>query len=220
MAEVKTKNVKCPEPFVPLFAEAEKFMGGFFGELERDPERGVIEISGERYMLMRTTSMSIELQNELAKTFGDVGADQIRYRLARACGMTDAKMFHERLGVTDPTMKLALGPVHFAHVGWAFVDIFAESAPSPDEDYYLVYDHPFSFEAAAYVDNNNKANRTVCHMNAGYSAGWCEVSFGIDLKAEEISCRAKGDDKCLFVMAHPKHIDARVRETKERYGIE
>ncbi len=195
-------------------------MGGFFGELDRDPERGVIEISGERYMLMRTTSMSIELQNELAKTFGDVGADQIRYRLARACGMTDAKMFHERLGVTDPTMRLALGPVHFAHVGWAFVDIFPESAPAPNEDYYLVYDHPFSFEAAAYVDNKKVSNRTVCHMNAGYSSGWCEVSYGVELKAEEISCRAKGDDKCIFVMAHPKHIDRRIRETKERHGID
>ena len=137
----KTEVVKCPEPFAPLFAEAEKIMGSFFSDLKRVPEQGDIQISGVRYLMMRTDSLAIELHEELRKTFGEAGARQIRYKIARACGMRDAKMFHERLGIDDPTMKLALGPVHFAHVGWANVDIFPESAPQPNEDYFLVYDH-------------------------------------------------------------------------------
>ena len=215
----KTEVVKCREPFTPLFAEAEKIMGSFFSDLKRVPEQGDIQISGVRYLLMRTDSIAIELHEELRKTFGEAGARQIRYKIARACGMRDAKMFHERLKIEDPTMKLALGPVHFAHVGWASVDIFPESAPQPNEDYFLVYDHPYSFEAAAYEANGIKSDHPVCHMNAGYSAGWCEVSFGIDLKAEELTCRAKGDDKCIFVMAHPKNFDKLVGDYKKKLGF-
>ncbi len=201
----QTKVVKCPAPFEPLFLEAEQVMEGFFADLQREPERGQIHIQGVRYMLMRTDSMSIELHEELRKTFGEAGARQIRYKLAKACGMRDAKLFAERLSIEDPTMRLALGPVHFAHVGWANVDILPERSPQPNEDYFLVYDHPYSFEAASYIDNGLESKHPVCHMNAGYSTGWCQVSFGVDLKAEELSCRACGDERCIFVMAHPSN---------------
>jgi len=220
MAENKhPKIVKCPEPFAPLFADAEGIMESFFGELDRKPEEGKIEINGVRYLLVRSDSLSIEMQEELRKTFGEAGARQIRYKLAKGCGIRDATMFAERLKVEDPVMKLALGPVHFAHVGWANVDIFPESAPQPNEDYFLVYDHPYSFEAQSYIENKIETDVPVCHMNAGYSAGWCQVSFGVELKAEEITCRARGDDKCIFVMAHPDHLDRKIMEFKEKAGL-
>ncbi|AKU99105.1 hypothetical protein AKJ09_05769 [Labilithrix luteola] len=220
MSSDKTlQTVKCPDNFTPLFSQAEQIMGSFFGDLQRVPERGDIQISGVRYLLMRTDSLAIELHSELRKTFGEAGARQIRYKLARACGMRDAKMFHERLGVTDPTMKLALGPVHFAHVGWANVDIFPESTPQPNENYFLVYDHPYSFEASSFIDNGITSDHPVCFMNAGYSAGWCEVSFGVELRAEEITCRARGDEKCIFVMAPPQFIEQRSREFRQKAGL-
>jgi len=218
MSNSKTKVVSCPEPIAPLFEAAEKIMGAFFADLRREPERGDIQISGVRYLLMRTDSLALELHEELRKTFGESGARQIRYKIARACGIRDAKMFHERLQVTEPTMKLALGPVHFAHVGWANVDIFPESNPVPNEDYFLAYAHPYSFEAASFLDNCIKSTQPVCLMNAGYSSGWCEISFGIELKAEELTCRAKGDERCTFVMAHPRHFDRLKREYQEKVG--
>ncbi|PRQ06197.1 XylR N-terminal domain-containing protein [Enhygromyxa salina] len=205
--ENSTTVVKCPEPLAPLFAQAEQIMQGFFTDLERVPERGQIHIQGVRYMLMRTDSMAIELQEELRKTFGETGARQIRYKLAKACGIRDAKLFAERLEIEDPTMRMALGPVHFAHVGWANVNIFEDSAPQPNEDFFLAYDHPYSFEAASYLENEIVSTHPVCHMNAGYSAGWGEASFDIDLKAEELTCRAKGDAQCIFVMAHPRNFE-------------
>ena len=220
MAEnTKVELVRCPEPLRPLFAEAQSIMSGFFGDLERTPQEGQIKIKDVRYMLVRTDSMSLELQDELRKTFGESGARQIRYRLGKACGTSDAKLFHERLAVNDPHMRLALGPVHFAHVGWAFVDIFPESDPQTNEDYFLMYDHPYSFEADAYVRNGVKATAPVCLMNAGYSTGWCQQSYGVELKAEEVTCRAMGHDKCIFVMAHPKNFDRRLAECKEKLGL-
>jgi signal transduction histidine kinase/ActR/RegA family two-component response regulator len=47
-------------------------------------------------------------------------------------------------------------------------------------------------------------------MNAGYSSGWCEESFGIKLVASEILCRARGDEHCRFIMAHPSNIEDRL----------
>jgi V4R domain len=51
------------------------------------------------------------------------------------------------------------------------------------------------------------AERPVCAMNAGYSSGWCEESFGIPLVATEITCRAAGNDTCRFIMAPPWHLE-------------
>lgn len=211
--------VKCPEPFAPLFAKAEDIMESFFEKLVRTPEEGRIDISGVRYVLMRTDSLSLELQEELRKTFGEAGAQQIRYKLGRAGGMRDARLFADRLGVEDPIMRLALGPVHFAHVGWASVNIYPESAPQPNEDYFLAYDHPYSFEADAYLRNEVASHSPVCFMNAGYSAGWCQVAFGVELKAEELTCRARGDERCVFVMAHPKNFERLKREYREKTGL-
>src|SRR6202008_3222330 len=102
--------------------------------------------------------------------------------------------------------KLSAGPVHFAYTGWAFVDILPESSPSPDENFFLKYNHPFSFEADSWIRSKEKTNFPVCSMNAGYSSGWSEQSFGIELTSVEITCRAKGDKNCTFIMAPPHKI--------------
>jgi son of sevenless-like protein len=214
----KPQLVRCPEPLEPLFVAAEDAMAQFFGDLRRRPERGEITISDVRYLLVRAASMSIQFRNELSSIYGLRTANQILYNFGRACGVQDAKMFHKRLGLTDPATKLAAGPVHFAHVGWACVDIFPESAPSPDENYFLIYDHPFSFEANSYTEAEIKSDAPVCFMNAGNSAGWCEVSFGVELVAKEITCRAQGDDQCIFVMAPPKKMLGYTRQYLAKYG--
>src|SRR5258708_19265741 len=52
--------------------------------------------------------------------------------------------------------------------------------PARNEDYYLIYDHPFSFESDAWRKQKQKSDFPVRVMNAGYSSGWCEESFGCD----------------------------------------
>jgi len=47
-------------------------------------------------------------------------------------------------------------------------------------------------------------------MNAGYSSGWCEESFGLGLVAVEIMCQAKGDPACRFIMAPPSRIEGHI----------
>ncbi|RYD82396.1 MAG: response regulator [Sphingobacteriales bacterium] len=86
------------------------------------------------------------------------------------------------------------------------MDILPESNPSPDENFFLAYKHPYSFEADSWNRAGKAANTAVCIMNAGYSSGWCEESFNIPLTAVEVSCTAKGDDSCVFIMSPPHKI--------------
>ncbi len=64
------------------------------------------------------------------------------YQTGKATGAADARFYFEKTGMTDPSIRLAMGPVTFAYGGYANVKILEESSPVPDEDFLLVYDHP------------------------------------------------------------------------------
>ena len=211
------KTVKAPAEMAALFERAEEMVSGYFGRLRHDPERGMIEVPGERYVLVRAASLSVEFFGLVRELYGsdrqaeaDDFARNLLFDLAHAVGRTDARRLHERMQIDDPLAKLAAGPVHFSHTGWAFVDIHPDSRPVEGDEYLLIYDHPYSFEAGAWLEQKARAAFPVCIMNAGYSSGWCEVSFGRPLVASEILCRARGDEACRFVMAPPERIEERV----------
>jgi two-component system cell cycle sensor histidine kinase/response regulator CckA len=213
------RTVRVPPEMEPLFAQAESVVARYFQARRDDPSRGTIEIAGERYVLVRAASLSVDFFATVSDLFGagreaeaDEFARNILFDLAHAIGRSDARNFHAKMGVAEPMAKLSAGPVHFAHAGWAFVDIAAgESNPVPDESFCLVYDHPYSFEADAWIGAAQPRVSPSCIMNAGYSSGWCEESFGVVLVATEVRCRACGDDVCRFVMAPPSRIEERAR---------
>jgi signal transduction histidine kinase/CheY-like chemotaxis protein len=200
-----------------LFARAEEVVSQYFREREDRPERGTIEIFGERYLLVRGASLSVEFFALVRELYGkareaesDDFARNILFDLAHAIGKQDAKNFHDKMDLRDPIARLSAGPVHFSHSGWAFVDISPQSRPEPGPDYYLLYDHPYSFESDAWLRAGRHATFPVCIMNAGYSSGWCQESFGLALVATEVLCRARGDETCRFVMAPPAQIEKHV----------
>ncbi|HEV8267305.1 MAG TPA: PAS domain S-box protein, partial [Thermoanaerobaculia bacterium] len=208
------ETVSVPPPLEPLFLKAQDYVRRYFSDRVEEPARSTISISGERYILVRAASMSVEFFDLVVSLYREKGvenaravANNILFDLAHAIGKADARSFHKKMKVDDPVEKLSAGPVHFAFAGWAFVDIFPESKPSPDENYYLVYDHPFSFESDAWVTRGRKSDAPVCIMNAGYSSGWCEESFGLPLVAAEIECVASGGQHCRFIMAPPSRIE-------------
>jgi son of sevenless-like protein len=214
----KPNTVACPESFEPLFLEAEQQMKTFFSGINSEPETGTLSISGERYILARAATFSVELRKLLEEQYGRIAAEKLAYNLGRAAGIKDAEFFMKKLQLERGPQALSAGPVHFAFVGWAYVDIFPESNPTTDENYYLIYDHPYSFEAEAFQREGIQTERPVCQMNAGYSSGWCQTAFGIELEAREICCRASGDDQCIFVMGHQSKIHDYVIDAQERYG--
>ena len=212
------KTVKVPLEFDPLFEKAAELVAQQFKHKKEMPERGAIEIAGDRYVLIRAASLSVGFFETIATLYKDQGhgvaseiTKQILFDLAHAIGKLDAKNFHEKFKLTDPIEKLSVGPIHFAYTGWALVEILPGSKPSTDENYYLIYNHPYSFEAHSWLKVGKKSCFPVCIMNAGYSSGWCEESFGVELVASEITCKARGDDNCCFIMGHPSKMQGYIK---------
>jgi len=223
MGDMALKTVKVPKEMEPLFAKAEEVVSTYFGKRKTEPEKGTIEIFGERYIMVRAAALSVEFFDLVQSIVGDERKGEARdfalnilFDLAHAIGKSDAKNFHNKMNLLNPVERLSAGPIHFSHTGWAYVDIFPESRPTPDENYYLIYDHPFSFESDAWERLGRRADFPVCIMNAGYSSGWCEESFGVGLVAHEIMCKAKGDDCCRFIMAPPLRIEAHIKKYADK----
>lgn len=206
-------SVIVPVEMKPIFDVAQQTVSKYFRNLSMDPTKGTIEINDQRYILVRASALSKDFLDTIQNLYADRGEHEalaigknFLFDIAHVIGMNDARNFHAKMNLTDPISKLSAGPVLFAHTGWAFVDISAESTPSPDENFYLFYNHPYSFEADSWVRSGKKSETPVCIMNSGYSSGWCEESFGIPLTAVEVSCTAKGDEHCTFIMSPPHSI--------------
>lgn len=211
----KKSTVKSPQSIEPIFEKAEQIVGDYFKHLTLEPQKGSIKINDERYVLVRASALSHEFLHSIMHLYEDRGKDEalaigknILFDIGHVIGIEDAKVLHEKMDLKNPIEKLSAGPVHFAYSGWASVEILPESNPSPDENFFLKYNHPYSFEADAWINNGIKSNFSVCTMNAAYSSGWCQQSFGIPLTAVEITCRAKGDKNCTFIMAPPSKIES------------
>ncbi len=210
-----------PEPFRTAFERAQRYVERYFSARIEDPQRGIIQLAGERYILVRAASMSTEFFELVTNLYRDHGRDEAHrvaraflFDIAHAIGKADARLFHSKMGVIDPIEKLSAGPIHFAFSGWAYVDIRPESHPTADDDFLLIYSHPYSFEADAWLKSSKDTKEPVCIMNSGYSSGWCEESFGVPLVATEVRCRATSDDECFFIMAPP----TRIRDYLEKYA--
>lgn len=214
------KTVSVPAGLQPLFDVAQQTVNEYFKHLKMDPTQGTIEINDQRYVLVRASALSKDFLETVQNLYADRGETEaltigknFLFDIAHVIGMNDAKNFHEKMNLTDPIAKLSAGTVHFAYSGWAFVDIMPESNPAPNDDFFLIYNHPYSFEADSWKRAGKKATTPVCIMNAGYSSGWCEESFNLPLTAVEVSCTARGDETCTFIMSPPH----KIQEHLERF---
>ena len=226
------KTVKTPKTIAPIFDEASEIVKTYFQTFNADPSLSKIEVNGQRYVLMRAESLANDFFKNILNLYSDrpkpeaikIGRNLL-FDFAHLIGIEDAKNFHKKMKLKDPISKLSAGPVHFAYTGWAFVDILPESSPSPDENFFLKYNHPYSFEADSWIKSKEKTDFPVCSMNAGYSSGWSEESYGIELTSVEISCRAKGDKHCTFIMAPPHKIgeyltkEEQKLKSKKKYDV-
>lgn len=210
--------VNVPPELRALFDKAQASVDAFFKKTHVKPERGSVVIDGERFLMLRSASMAYDLFDCVSGFFKDRGeelamqmARKFLFDIAYRMGKKDAAFFRETLALQQPMDLLAAGPVHFAYMGWAFVDISANSDFSDPENLYVEYGHRFSYEAFSWRATGHDTELPVCIMSSGYSAGWTSECFGIKLLAAELRCCAKGDDVCSFVMASPDQIEARVQ---------
>lgn len=214
-----TRTVIVPDEVVGLFSEIEKKVEAYFDDVFFDPISGEITVHGERYVLFRAKSMSVDFIDFVKNRYKDrpeaeaIGiGNNFLYDNAKVIGKRDALAFHRSLKLEEPIQKLAAGPVHFAFTGWANVEILPDSNPVADESYFLKFHHHNSFEAQSWIKAGKKSKTPVCTMNCGYSAGWCEESFGLSLTTVEVACEAQGADHCTFIMAPTDQIETYVEK--------
>lgn len=205
---MELKSVRVPAGMEGPFLAGEASVVKLFSTLSQSPETGTIRVGGQRYVLVRCESLYLDWFSALEESFGDEVAREFIYNTARAIGRSDAKAFAKRLGLTDPIERLSCGPCHFAHAGWAFVEILGDSAPAPNDDFFLHYHHPNTFESEVVKSQGTANEHCVCLFSAGYSAGWCSSAFDLALHGRELRCVARGDDKCEFIMSPASRIDA------------
>lgn len=212
--------VDVPNEISPLFEKAQEAVSSYFSLMRRDPSEGEIEINGERYLLVRSASLSYEFLSIFTEMYGHSSYEQgltigknMLFDTAHVLGKKDARSFHMKMHLKDPMEKLSAGPVHFAFTGWAKVEIKPDSNPVPDDNFFLHYTHHNSFEASSWLDAKKASDTPVCIMNSGYASGWCSESFGLSLTAVELTCKAKGDDACTFIMAPVNRIESYVKRS-------
>lgn len=203
--------VVAPPEMEPVFAAMDGPIKAFFNNAKPDVSKGRVDIEGLRYMWAGARGMAISFRNVLEEVYGVKGAEQILYAYGKALGKEECEAFCKKFGLTEPMAKLAAGPVYFAYSGWAHVKLMPPSDPTLDENYLLAYAHESSFEAEAFIAEGKKTDHPICMINAGYSAGWCGASFNLPLEAREITCEAKGDKECIFLMTHRNHLIERAK---------
>jgi len=169
-------------------------------------------------MLVRAEAIGYYIRKSAEKIFGR-NAGLFVFHFGHAIGRAEAKGFHQKFKLKTPNEKLSAGPIHFNYAGFAFVKLLPGSNPVPNDDYVLVYDHPNSFEAQMHLKLEGPSKTCVCHLNAGYSSGWCSESYNLNLVAKEVSCVARGDKQCRFVMAPPSRILEHIEFFKKKWGL-
>ena len=212
-----------PDQLKPAFIAAEKEVKKYFSREERDVTKGILTISGNRYLHMAASALTGAFRKKLADIMGDESADAILYDLGKEWGKQDAKYYHKSMGLENatPDERLGPGPIIFNYQGIAFVHLLEGSHTSPDENYYLIYNHPHSFEMDTFVENYGKTSKKcVCVIGGGYSTGWCSESYRIELDAVEITCRARGEDACLYIMAPPEKVRGYVEDYCKKHGLD
>ena len=220
-------TVIVPDDVADLFGSIEDKVRQHFDDVFFDPVSGEITVHGQRYVLFRSNSMSVDFMEFIKNRYRDrpeseaisIG-NNFLYDNAKVIGKKDAIAFHERLNLKEPIEKLAAGPVHFAFTGWANVEILPESNPVLGDDYFLKFVHHNSFESKSWIKAEKSSETPVCIMNCGYSAGWCEESFEMSLTTVEIECEAQGADRCTFIMAPTSRIHEYVSKENARMDRE
>ena len=207
------KYFESPDFIQQTFDAAEDFVKSYFNCRQNFPENGIINIKGERYILIRAASMSVELFKTIKLLSQSVNSDQafeiarnLLYDLSYAIGKKDAIYFYQTQKREKPANLFSIGPAFFAFSGWGRVRLLPESDMTSDKDFLLLYEHENSFESDSWKAANLQSPMPVCVMNAGYSAGWTSEAFSRELVSAEILCRAKGDPACRFLMAPPDRI--------------
>jgi PAS domain S-box-containing protein len=211
--------------FSDLITQTTKKVKAVHQQLQFSPESAEIVMAGERMVLMRAKSLSYDFIQALRKSYeadqatADLLGFSILYDIGFVLGKQDARSYQEHAKPKDYLEHLVAGPINFALSGWAKVEFLDDCILTKDDNFFLKYLHYNTFEVDGWSKENTETDNPICAWNAGYSCGWCEEIIGIPLSAVEITCEARSDEHCTFIMAPSSKIEAYVQHEKEKLQL-
>ncbi len=144
---------------------------------------------GLRHIFVPITMLTT-MREILEKELGIEKAGEVLYETGVEYGRQFALKIQRTFKIEDASKLLRLC-LKFAHLGgWGrhAINIDEERAKVT----IIVYNSPTS---------EVKADHCVCSYQAGLYAGAASVIFGKEMYCKEVSCRAKGDSFCKFIIS-------------------
>eukprot|EP01130_Rhizamoeba_saxonica_P011824 TRINITY_DN4929_c0_g2_i1.p1 TRINITY_DN4929_c0_g2~~TRINITY_DN4929_c0_g2_i1.p1 ORF type:complete len:1295 (-),score=275.79 TRINITY_DN4929_c0_g2_i1:35-3886(-) len=220
--ESKNLTVTCivPEQWARPMAELENEINGYFSGLNQNLDMGSITVSGDRYILFRAHSIGYEFEkmiqgmsNFTTKEEGLEFSQNFLYDLGHSLGKTDAQQFLNNIDIDDNHTLKSAGLITMAYSGIAYSKLLPDTNYSDiARDEYALIENLYSFEAASYLEKSEYTERCTCVLAAGYIAGWGEGATGVSQACVELQCKARRDERCLFIRTVPRKLDHRARQ--------
>jgi predicted hydrocarbon binding protein len=161
-------------------------------------DSGAITFKDVRYMLIRPDTV-VDLQKAVEAMVGPKKCAEAIMAGGYTGGSRSSRRYKEVFNYTDQEIVAFMCQMG-GEIGWGRFSLIELDTMAKR----LVIEVAGSPFAEAYVGDRSQASEfPVCHMIRGVLAGMAAGMFGEDVAAEEISCVAKGDPICHFVIHQP-----------------
>ena len=169
-------------------------------------EEGEIKWQNKRYII---TMMNIlpGIKKELMDVSGEVARTVVfkaayndsKEAVENVLSSNLAKLAN-KLGLLDRKVSEKLAEI-IAQQGFGKAHV--KEVDLPEEGRVIVEN---SFESQYYLDNDIETEKPVCDMLRGLIAGASHALTEQEMHAEEVKCRALGDDKCEFLISSERDL--------------
>jgi predicted hydrocarbon binding protein len=183
---------------------AEEAIREYEAGLRRDASQARISLGDLPHALMPTSVIGRDLVRILEEALGPEAGPVVMYSLGKQIGVAQASAFFAVHAEPDPVFRVLAGPFHLAWAGFGNVELLVWQ-PELDERFALLWQSDSSFSALEAL--TGPRHKRACHLQAGYSAGWCREATGLPLEAAELACRAEGLTRCRFLISHGERIE-------------
>jgi predicted hydrocarbon binding protein len=177
--------------------EFSRALKNIFGNAEIDLDKGLIEIQGNRVVMLFAETL-VATQKRMETLIGIDTAAMLIYESYKEYGKLaceiERKIVGDERGKTIETIKSGL--IFGRMLCWGQWEMSSFEKLSTT---FIVRDSPI---AKFY----GGAKRAVCHPIRGTLAGFAERLIGQKRDCVEIRCKAKGGDYCEFLVASPENI--------------
>jgi predicted hydrocarbon binding protein len=162
-----------------------------------DHERGVLKAEDTRFLVFSSQSY-VSVQKRMESMVGFDAAGVLLYEANREAGRLSGEVIRKGREIDQKkSSKMIVSGMDFMRLtGWG---LWKLGSYDNKKAVFIVGDSPI---AEIY----GKSNRAVCHQIRGLIAGFAEYFVGQKRECVEVLCKAKGDDRCEFIVAAPEDI--------------